>query len=731
LRERIFVRLYLHAGKFILSALGASVLLTAPATASDVTVTIKGSDAVFLAGRTDLVIPPASDPWPGGLIRHASPTPEEIQETLPPFVPVSGGDIIRATGPAVGGVSFFNGFGGIVFSPSGNGLSGSNLSSFGGISGYIGPQGALTGVFLDDSIPAAGPPPTLDFSPAGLGIDFTTLSPALGQVFYIGDGITGGGDFQQFVAPAGATRLFLGIPDGFGFTGAPGAYDDNDGSYQISIGATKLTCDEFTTAIPLSPIAQAVQAVVNEQFYCQNSFDELIIIPDPPAPFLGSGKRAFEKFAALARTAQLEVDFVNMIWQDEKFPSDDTGSGDNGPMVIALQGIRDLYERVKADPAGYPQGVHVRILAGFQYSLLSDPRDLGRGKDQRVSILRALERLGVPREDVGWHLEVGAYRKSSETDQVPRMGTHSHVKMLIVDGRSAIVAGYNMEYEYLSRGDSPSGGALQPKHDFGVAVSGPIVQSSLGVFRELWRDARVCRAFVDLDCTQEDTASAIGLSFPQLPVGGTPASVFSLFRNDEPWQKQSDQAIVAAIRAAQTNINIVQARYFENVWIPLPYSPSCARRGISASRLCDDSGPMDYTLAVVAAIEKGVKVRLLLPLAKREDRLYNLPGALNLILQAGRHASNLEIGFFGSGRSRPPIHGKALSIDGQFLIVGSQNWDHSAFGDLENLGYGSFDLAEYNLGIDSATAATQFDDHFEKMWANTTAFWPPRSRAGR
>jgi hypothetical protein len=214
------------------------------------TVTIKGSDAIFLAGRTDLVIPPASDPWPGGLLRHGSPTPEEIQETVPPFIPVSGGDVIRATDPAVGGVSFYNGFGGIVFGPSGDGLSGSNLSSFGGISGYIGPRGPLSGVFLDDSIPAGGPPSTLDFSPSRLGIDFLTLSPALGQVFYIGDGITGGGDFQEFIAPAGATRLFLGIPDGFGFTGAPGSYDDNDGFYQIRIERTRLFRSGYERASP-------------------------------------------------------------------------------------------------------------------------------------------------------------------------------------------------------------------------------------------------------------------------------------------------------------------------------------------------------------------------------------------------------------------------------------------------------------------------------------------------
>jgi hypothetical protein len=47
-------------------------------------------------------------------------------------------------------------------------------------------------------------------------------------------------DFQEFIAPSGATRLFLGIPDGFGFDGVPGAYDDNDGAYRVRIGVNEV-----------------------------------------------------------------------------------------------------------------------------------------------------------------------------------------------------------------------------------------------------------------------------------------------------------------------------------------------------------------------------------------------------------------------------------------------------------------------------------------------------------
>ena len=222
------------------AAAAFTLVLSTGASAAIFDVTVDGPDAIWLAGRTDLVIPPANVGWSGGLIRHGGNTPEEALESIPPFVPVSGGDVIRALDPAVGGINFFNGFGPPFFGPGGNGLAGSNLSSFGGISGYIGPQGPLAGVFLSNAVPSAGPPATLDFSPGGLGIDFLSLSPALGQVFYIGDGKTTGGVFQQFLAPAGATRLFLAIPDGFGFVGGPGAYDDNDGSYQVRIGVNEV-----------------------------------------------------------------------------------------------------------------------------------------------------------------------------------------------------------------------------------------------------------------------------------------------------------------------------------------------------------------------------------------------------------------------------------------------------------------------------------------------------------
>ena len=126
----------------------------------------------------------------------------------------------------------------------------SYASAYGGISGIKQPgAGALVGVFETSSAPSGSPPATLDFTT--IGNNFTSFAPALNQLFYIGDGLTGDGlgAVQQFIVPAGATRLYLGISDAPGFNGAPGAYNDNSGNFTVSfqVGAVgEPVSDDFT-----------------------------------------------------------------------------------------------------------------------------------------------------------------------------------------------------------------------------------------------------------------------------------------------------------------------------------------------------------------------------------------------------------------------------------------------------------------------------------------------------
>jgi hypothetical protein len=55
------------------------------------------------------------------------------------------------------------------------------------------------------------------------------------QIFFIGDGRTHDGEAQRFKVPRGATRLYLGFADAWGWRGAPGYFDDNSGSLDVTV----------------------------------------------------------------------------------------------------------------------------------------------------------------------------------------------------------------------------------------------------------------------------------------------------------------------------------------------------------------------------------------------------------------------------------------------------------------------------------------------------------------
>jgi hypothetical protein len=113
------------------------------------------------------------------------------------------------------------------------------LTAVGPISGINDPSNDfLTGVFLGPSQPTGAPPPALTFKTGENGAQYSSLSPRLQQSFYIGTGrgVSGGTvQLSQVNVPAGATRLALGVADGYSFAGTPGYYSDDGGIYQATI----------------------------------------------------------------------------------------------------------------------------------------------------------------------------------------------------------------------------------------------------------------------------------------------------------------------------------------------------------------------------------------------------------------------------------------------------------------------------------------------------------------
>lgn len=117
--------------------------------------------------------------------------------------------------------------------PEGNiGSITSNLTNnLGGKSNIRAPMNSLIAVFLSDDDPTATPaPPVLDFStPASR--NYSTLSPQLKQTFYIGNGKRSDGQPQTIVVPPGATRLYLGSMDPWGWW-------NNSGTCRVIIQST-------------------------------------------------------------------------------------------------------------------------------------------------------------------------------------------------------------------------------------------------------------------------------------------------------------------------------------------------------------------------------------------------------------------------------------------------------------------------------------------------------------
>jgi hypothetical protein len=128
--------------------------------------------------------------------------------------------------------------------PPDGGGSGMNVVGANGLSGLIGNAHIpFVGVFTAETDPfGSSAPSSLSFDAGSPGSPPLELQ----QVFYIGDGKSGfndgAGTTLSFMAPAGATRLYLGVIDAFGFNAVTGYYADNNGAFtaNVSLSAVPL-----------------------------------------------------------------------------------------------------------------------------------------------------------------------------------------------------------------------------------------------------------------------------------------------------------------------------------------------------------------------------------------------------------------------------------------------------------------------------------------------------------
>ncbi|MGA7901388.1 MAG: phospholipase D-like domain-containing protein [Terrimicrobiaceae bacterium] len=214
-----------------------------------------------------------------------------------------------------------------------------------------------------------------------------------------------------------------------------------------------------------------------------------------------------------------------------------------------------------------------------------------------------------------------AYYHPTRSWRIDQMNRRTHRRVLVVDGRIGFTGGVGFSDEW--QGDAESPGHWREVH---ARLEGPIVGKLQAAFQEHW--------FKEVG----ETLSGKG-QFPELkPAGNLRAQV------------------VASQSFSAAPLSLVQAVAF-----------SAARDSIYITNAyCAPSG--SQTRALVAAVKRGVDVRLLLP-GKHNDQ----PATK----AAGRTAyGELLKGGVKIYEFQPTmIHSKTMVIDGIFSILGSSNFD--------------------------------------------------------
>lgn len=418
--------------------------------------------------------------------------------------------------------------------------------------------------------------------------------------------------------------------------------------------------------------------------YCGNRYERLIFAPNPKPAFSDqapSPNGAFDKLSESIRLAQYEV-LLSTMWYESDLNRDSPGA-------VVASAVADLYHQVKQHPERYPRGMTVRILLGNPPEVVMDETS-----DQLWSLLNDLRNAGVEEmsnPQIGWQVETANFEGAMP---------HSHSKMLIVDGKSIVAAGFNFEYYHYPI-EHPSG-LGEDRWDLAMQISGPVAQDAMRAYDDLWQDSngRECNFHPELDLAWETTCHNYpvkAVHIPEvlkyyLPAGGA-ADAFSMFRTEV--HGESDAEVVAVVAAAQDSVDLTHVNFTLGLVCDLNVLYD----------VCNFHQALPYYDSLLTAAENGARLRIMVEQSSI-DGVEATVGMRIFLEEAARRgvSDQIEIRFFNGW-----MHYKSVLVDNQFLVIGSQNFHYSAFGK----GTG---LTEYNLGTDDPQAIEDYKRLFEYHW---------------
>ena len=467
--------------------------------------------------------------------------------------------------------------------------------------------------------------------------------------------------------------------------------DNSNGSDSIHYAQQ----DAFNCSVDsLSDLGQvALAAIQSSDFhppgyqvpYCDNQFQGLIHQPNPDPGFSDEPQTpngGFDRVAELAATAQYEVLFTVMQW--------DADENDQNPGSTLARGVAELYQKVKENPEQYPKGILVRIMLGNYPTLTT----LHWG-DQIWNVLDDLRDEGVAEmenPEIGWKVEVANYDGTYP---------HSHTKFMVVDGKTLMGAGFNYGWLHYSK-EHPSGKG-DNLVDLAMVIDGPVAQAAISAFDDMWIGANQMHCsdfFPDDETSWTETCTARKATGGHLPevmkyyLTDEQNSAFSFYRTTN--YQEADAAYSSVLNSAKSSIDAIHVNFSVELicWLNLIAEDFCT---------FDDALP--WMNAMMNAVEQNqVKVRVIVENTNSngiENRI--AIDVLEKELLSRSLEDLVEIRFF-NGR----LHTKSALIDQDFLVVGSQNFHYSSWGE--------GGLLEYGVATDDPQAVSKYLEMFEYYW---------------
>jgi hypothetical protein len=421
--------------------------------------------------------------------------------------------------------------------------------------------------------------------------------------------------------------------------------------------------------------------------YCRNQFDRIIYMPNPQPEYSNqeiTQNGGFDQVSALVEDAEYEVLFNVMQYVET--------TAEPSPGRILIESVGNLYQQVKANPEDYPRGMTVRILLG-NYPVMTD----FTWGSQIIEVIKDLKWVGVEKmvdHEIGWRVEVANY---------PGVYPHSHNKMLVVDGKLAGGLGFNYNYIHFQK-DHPSGMG-EDLFDLGMMVKGPVAQDTISHYDDMWNGANQihCEDLTLPDGQWQDTCQELKATndhVPEVlraylpPEGDT--SAFSLYRSMV--FNEADDFIASSLAASTESIDMITANFSMEIYCIIH---------LLAPGFCTIEDSMPYIDSILAAVENNnTHVRVIMEnansygLENRVTAMVLYPELVRLGL-----AERVELRFF-DGRT----HSKSALIDDAILIIGSQNFQYSAWGKGGGLG-------ENMITTSAPEAIAEYKMLFETKWA--------------